>query len=200
MTPRPCSPAEAVQRALDWIDKPGVYWLGAGNYHPFFAGGKLVDAPWTSAPDGQPASDCRFAVLFCYKLFAHRPTFNAGPWATVADDINYNSAIEDAEHAQELFVPVSGPPMPGDIICYPTFRIAGEQYPHIGHGAIVLSVARAAAFDPTAPSYSMLDIAHCHGPPMRGPAITRSTGALFDLHSTNWPQPGRKSRLLRLVP
>jgi hypothetical protein len=200
MDPRPCTPAEAVARALAWVDKPGVYWLGAGNYHPHLIAGTMLDEPWTSAPNGAPASDCRFACCFCYKLPAHRGGFNKGTWASVSDDLNYNSAIEDSEHDRELFVPVDGPPAIGDILCYPTIWLSGHLEPWIGHGAIVVGVSRAANFDPIAPKFSLLDIVHCHGPPMVGPAITKSDGTVFDAHSMRWPKLEHRSRLLRLVP
>lgn len=197
--PRPCSPAEAVGRAIRWVESEGIYWLGAGAYKPTVIGGVLRDVPWSPAPDGRPASDCRFAIGYCYKLPPHRPGFNRGAWATVSDDVNYNSAIEDAEHEKDLFELVTDVVRPGDIVCYPTIHLPRHELPWIGHGAIVVGVGRAGAFRLAAPNYSLLDVVHCHGPPGRAPSITRANGAVFDLHAERWPKPEHTTRLLRLV-
>src|SRR5262245_49816365 len=53
-------------------------------------------------------SDCAgFAICRCYGLRRHRPGFNRGAWSSVEDDLNCNSAIEDADHHRELFVCVT---------------------------------------------------------------------------------------------
>lgn len=209
--PRPCSPTEAVARALRWVNSSGVYWLGAGDYHPSSAAGAPLDAPWTPTPPGAKdpagrdiagaaASDCRFACGYCYRLPAHRPGFNVGSWATVADDLNYNSLIEDAEHHQEIAVPVTDAPQLGDVLCYPTIHLPGHPQPWIGHGSIVVGLDRAGGFDPSSPKFSLLDVVHCHGPAGVAPAITRSDGSVFDVHSERWPKPEHRSRLLRMKP
>lgn len=213
--PRPCSAVEAVQRAIRWVEKGGVYWLGCGDYRAQFIGGSLVDAPWTPVPPpeddnalqamhaGDPASDCRFAINYCYKLPAKRKGFNRGPWSSVEDWINYNSAIEDSEHARDLFETASGVPFPGDVVCYPTIYLQGAdglKHKFTGHGALVISVVRAAKFELARPNWSLLDIVHCHGPNGRGPAITRSNGAVFDHHDSQWHKPEHACRLLRIKP
>lgn len=215
--PRPCSPAEAVARALRWVGSPIIYWLSGGDYHA------ATDDPSTPAPQGarapngvdvsgKPCSDCRYAINHSYKLPAHRPGFNHGAWATVSDDLNYNSAIEDSEHAQDLFVPVTNAPQLGDIVTYPTIMLRdhatgdwirnpdGSIKKWIGHGSIVVGVDRAAGFDLSAPKFALLDIVHCHGPAGVGPAITRSDGSVFDIHSERWPLAEHCSRLIRLKP
>ncbi len=95
---RPCSPAEAIQRALSIVGHGGQYWLGTGDWKP-----NATDVPWTTN-NGGTGSDCAgFAISWCYKLTRHRPGFNVGSWSSCSDDLNCNSAIEDAEHAGELF-------------------------------------------------------------------------------------------------
>src|SRR5215831_17450620 len=101
------------------VGNGGQYELGTGGYRP----GAADDKPWTTAGSGAVGSDCAgFAISWCYKLPRHRAGFNAGAWASVADDLNCNSAIEDADHKMELFVRATGAVQPGDLIAYPTIR------------------------------------------------------------------------------
>jgi hypothetical protein len=168
------------------------YILGTGDYH---GGG---DVPWTMR-DGVLGSDCAgFAISWCYKLPRHRPSYNVGAWASVSDDLNCNSAIEDSEHARELFMPATGDPRPGDLIAYPTIHLAGHTF--IGHVCIVVGVDRAGFFTIEAPDFSLLDVVHCHGPNGRAPACTRADGSIWNQHSTVWPKPEHRSKLLRAVP
>ena len=95
---------EAVERAASLVDQ-GEYILGTGNYRPSQdADGNAVDLPFTQRESAGPAGcDCAgFAVCWCYKVVRHQPGFNAGAWATVSDDINVDSVIEDARHDQAL--------------------------------------------------------------------------------------------------
>jgi len=189
---RPCSASEAVQRALSMVGVQMPYVLGTGDYSP-----NGPDVPWTER-DGVLGSDCAgFAISWCYKLPRHRPGYNHGAWASVEDDLNCNSAIEDAEHARELFTLASAP-QPGDLITYPTIRLAGHVF--IGHVCIVINTTRALSFQFDAPDYSLLDVVHCHGGNGRKPACTTSDGAIWNQHDHVWPKPQHRSRLLRAVP
>jgi len=183
--PRPCSPIAAVTVARSLVGT-GVYELGTGD---------------SDTPIGG-ASDCAgFAICRCYGLPRHRPGYNVGPWASVTDDINVNSAIEDADHARELFVRVtSGPPQLGDLLCYPTFRIAAAARPFIGHVAIVTGLERLLEWDWTRPTWGMLDVAQCCGPNGRAPGIIATTASHWDDHDRLWPKPEHRSVLLRAVP
>jgi hypothetical protein len=187
--PRPCSAAEAVQRAYRILDAPSnataCYVLGGGDYRPITLAGVLRDLPWTGDP---PGSDCDGFAMWCYKLPRHRRGFNRGFWATVSDDINPNSAIEDSQHAGELFRRVYSPE-PGDLLCYPTFRLDGHPQPWIGHVAIVLSTDRAWSWNPAQPWYHTLDIAQCCGGTGRTPAVIATDGYVFDRHNALWDQP-----------
>lgn len=154
--------------------------------------------------------DCNsFAVRYCFGLPGHRPGYNRG-WsadaafpdgASVVDDINSNSLIEDAYHRQDLaFIP-AGEPQTGDLLAYPTIHLPGSGAgPWIGHVAIVASCARARAWNPMEPDYSLLDIIECVGPNGNHPAIRRSNGGVFDHHSLIWSKPQHMSRLLRIIP
>ena len=192
---RSCSAAEAVKRALSLVGAPGQYLLGTGGYRPTAE----IDLPWTEL-DGQLGSDCAgFAVSWCYKLARHRPGFNAGAWATVSDDLNCNSAIEDADHRHELFERVYTP-FPGALIMYPTIRLKGYPLPWIGHVKIVTGVSRCSTWDAAAPDWSLLDTAECCGPNGRRPAVVLGTGAGMNTHDRNWPKPEHRTVMLRALP
>ena len=184
--PRPCTSTTAVERALSLVGKGGQYVLGTGDY--------LGDGPpWTSR-GGLQGSDCAgFAMCWAYKLPRHRPGYNKGPWASVADDINCNSGLEDAAHARDLFEFTDTPRL-GDLLCYPTFTVSGKRF--IGHVGIVVGV-RAAEWDPERPQYELLDIAQCKGPNGRKPAVVKTDGSLWAHHDTVWPKLQHRTRMLR---
>lgn len=180
------TPQKAVEIALSQVGR-GIYQLGTGDA--------------TDHPDDP--SDCAgFAINRCYGLRRHRPGFNHGAWASVEDDINCNSAIEDAEHKQELFLPVwdgvmaYDDPHPGDLITYPTFRLPGHAHPWIGHIAIVTSVP--AEWDWGLSPWRDLGIVQCCGPNGRRPGIIAGTAGHWDLHDSQWPKPEHRTRLIRV--
>ncbi len=189
---RPCSPAEAIQRALSIVGHGGQYWLGTGDWKP-----NATDVPWTTN-NGGTGSDCAgFAISWCYKLTRHRPGFNVGSWSSCSDDLNCNSAIEDAEHAHELFE-IADRPMAGDLLTYPTIYLQGHQF--VGHVGMVVAVTRCAEWDPATPQYHLLDVAQCCGPNGRQPAVLRTDGSVWDRHDHNWPKPEHRTRVLRAKP
>jgi len=195
---RPCSPDEAITRALSIVGHGGSYQLGTGDYAPRLG----LDLPWTDRQDDHgnvvTGSDCAgFAICWAYKLHRHRPSFNAGSWASVESDINCNSAIEDADHNRELFERIDRPE-PGCLLTYPSFRINGIQF--IGHVVIVTSVRRCLEWDPALPDYGLLDTAECHGPNGHTPGVVASTGAGFAGHDKVWPKPEHRTIMLRVRP
>lgn len=187
----PCTADEAVKRGLDaFIRGGGIYWLGAGNFNP-----AAPDYPFTATKIDW-ASDCRFACCFCWKLEAHQPGYNHGAWATVSDDLNYNSLLEDGEHARELCEVVDDTtehPKPGDIIAYPTIELQGHTF--IGHGALVIAVPTDYRPDE---GFHRLTILQVCGPNGRGPAILKTDGTVFDHHTATWPKPEHRTRLVRM--
>lgn len=200
MLPRPCTAASAVARARELLSAPALgnathsYQLGTGDFAPHDP-----DVPWTSSRGGPLGSDCAGLIVWAYELPRHRPGFNTGAWATVSDDLNSNSMIEDADHAQDLFRRVSLP-QPGDVLAYPTIRLPGKQAPWIGHVALVVGTDRAGNWDPNAPQYHLLDIVQVCGPNGRTPAAIATDGAVFDRHSVIWPKPEHRTVMLRIVP
>jgi hypothetical protein len=193
---RPCSAATAAQRALSVIGQGGEYELGGGDYDP--VGG--IDLPWTrSQATGRLVSDCSgFAISWCYQIPRHRPGFNRGDWATVSDDVNPNSAIEDAAHDRELFERAAEP-FVGALICYPTIHLPEHELPWIGHVKLVTGVSRVAKWDPANPDWSLLDTAECCGPPGRRPGAVAGTGASMVEHDRQWPKPEHRTAMLRVV-
>lgn len=197
IAPRPCSAAEAVDRALRMVGH-GTYVLGTGDYHPVIAGGTLIDIPWTER-DGEIGSDCAgLAISYAYMLKRHRVGFNQGPWASVEDDINCNSAIEDADHNRELFERVHRPEL-GVLLTYPTIRLAGHPHPFIGHVGIVVGVSRCLEWDEGSPDYSLLDVVQCCGPQGRTPGVIRSDGSIWAHHDHLWPKPEHRTAMLRAL-
>ncbi|HKP08340.1 MAG TPA: hypothetical protein VJU58_13890, partial [Microbacterium sp.] len=182
--PRPLYDARrAIARARAMCGR-GVYQLGTGD----------IDS------DGDDPRDCfGFAVCELFGIKRHRPGFNRGSWATVSDDLNCNSALEDAHHGGELFAIVTRPE-PGVLLAYPTIRLPGHERPWIGHIAIVVSAIRALEWDSSRPDYSLLDVVHCHGPDGRRPGITRGDGSPMNLHDHNWPKPENRTWMLRVLP
>lgn len=182
--PRPLHDADrAVAHALALVGR-GVYQLGSGDI----------------SSSGDDPRDCfGFAVNELYGIPRHRPGFNVGSWATVSDDLNCNSAIEDADHAGELFERLSTP-MPGALIAYPTIRLAGHPDPWIGHVGIVVGVSHCTAWDPARPRYDLLDVVQCHGPNGQRPGIVRTDGSIWTHHDTLWPKPEHRTAMLRVRP
>lgn len=192
MNERPCSAEEAVQRALSIVGQGGAYYLGTGAYYPI--GG--IDLPWTRNEAGKLGSDCAgFAISWCYRLRRHRPGFNRGAWASVSDDLNCNSLIEDADHHQEL-AERAFTPFPGALLLYPTFTSRSKSF--IGHVKIVTSVSRCIEWDHERPDWSLLDTAECMGPDGRRPGVLAGTGASFVEHDRKWPRPEHRTVMLRV--
>jgi hypothetical protein len=194
--PRPSSAELAVHRALSVLGQGGEYELGGGDYYP--VGG--IDLRWTRGREtGQLVSDCSgFAISWCYQIPRHRPGFNHGDWATVSDDVNPNSAIEDADHHRELFERAPAP-FVGALICYWTIHLSGHELPWIGHVKIVTGVSRVVGWDPERPDWSQLDTAECCGPNGRRPGVVTGTGAGMVAHDQPWPRPEHRTAMLRVV-
>lgn len=192
----PCTALEALARMQSMIGVDMPYRLGSGGYHPVLHPGAVEDVPWTPDPGGIVGSDCAGAICFAYKLRRSRPTFNRGPWATVADDINTNSMIEDAEHLRELFVKVrEGESIqPGDLLTYPTIRMKdaagrwlrnddGTIRQWIGHVQMVEDAHGIHVGE----HYAGATIIDCHGGNGRRPAFERRHASAMDLHAQDWP-------------
>jgi hypothetical protein len=204
-TPRPTSAEEAVTRALSMVGVRGAYQLGTGDFRQTWISGKLIDLPWTEREsDHAIGSDCAgFAIAWCYKLRRHRPGYCKGAtnFDDVEDDINVNSVLEDATgSAPDLFQLATGLPKPGDLLCYPTFRLPTVPLPFIGHVGIVTSAARVTTWDASAPRYDLLDVAQCCGPDGRAPAVIATDGSHWSTHAQQWPKPQHTVYVLRAIP
>lgn len=182
--PRPHYTASAAVAQARALVGRGVYTLGTGD----------------DTSKGDDPRDCfGFAVCELYGIKRHRPGFNEGSWATVSDDLNCNSAIEDADHARELFERVFTP-APGVLLVYPTIRLAGHPQVWIGHVGIVVGVSRCLEWDHERPDYSLLDVVQCRGPNGRRPGIVATDGSVWDHHDATWPNPEHRTAMLRVLP
>lgn len=195
----PCSAAEAVQRMLAIEGQGGQYIWGTGNYNAH----GIVDLPWTANDKGEVGSDCAgAAVCYAYKLTRHRPGFNKQPRATIEDDINVDSIIEDADPErgghQELGELVYTP-APGILVLTPTIHLPGRVPPFMepGHVRLIIGVAPG-PWDPDKPTFSMVTWLECHGPPRHKPGITRATGESVDHWNEKWPLPHHRAVMVRI--
>lgn len=201
--PRPCSAQEAVERAQRLVSDPTlgngqhVYWIGTGDYRGEDKG------PWTTN-NGGTGCDCHGLPPWAYKYRRHRPGFNAG--GSVTDWDNCDAAIEDATREQDLWFEVDTP-APGDILVWPSVYVKrasdGKRVRvRVGHTALVESVSRLAEWDPTFPTWSLIDVIQVHGPNGRRPAAVRTNAAWWaskeavNGHGSN---PAWRSRILRSV-
>jgi hypothetical protein len=158
---------DAVDRALTLLGSSLPYVLGGGNH----LGPTRVKRNGTLSPLG---FDCwGFADSFAFQRPRHHPGFNRGWWATVADDINCDSAIEDAEHRRQIYEVVTTPRR-GDLLVMPSIRVAGKRV-RIGHVWLVAGVP--AEWDLTHPQYELIDVLQCS--PSK-PAIKRTMGPKTD--------------------
>lgn len=192
MVGQPCGPDEAVARALSIVRQGGQYWLGTGDYRPLPDG---TDLPWTTNNGGSGSDCCGFAITWCYKLTRHRPGFNVGWWATCSDDINCDSAVEDARHQQDLFELCDKPEV-GAMLLYPSIRLPQHQPPfyQCGHVSIIIDASKWKA---DAPSYSDLVVAQCHGPNGFKPGVVITDGSIWQWHDSQWPKPEHRSAIIR---
>jgi cell wall-associated NlpC family hydrolase len=192
--PRPCSAEEAVERALRYVGH-GTYALGAGAWTP----GELADNPWTRKNGFDDASDCWGYISWALKLPRHVPGFNKGPWATVSDDANTDSAIEDAEHLKQMFI-IAPRPEPGDLLVFPSVRdVETKKRIRIGHVGIIVDSSRCLEWDPAAPAYDRLEVVQCQA--STRPAVKKGSGAGWLYRDTfrGRKNPAWWSRVLRPV-
>lgn len=214
----PCGPARAVDRAMRFVKRGGQYVFGTGNVHAEAVAGSSLDVPWTAkeVDDGHGGKktvvgvDCAGLVCFSYELTRHRPGFNARRNATIVDDINVDSLLEDAEPVLgrgELTERIELPEL-GALVAYPSVRITndeGETRRIPGHVGIIVGVfggitlpGLADEWDPMHPDYRRLKVAHACGPNFRKPGIVVTDGTTWMRHDELWPKPQHKTRILRV--
>lgn len=189
--PRPrFRPDAALERMLALVGKPIPYVLGTG------------DDTGPTGRNGMIGFDCFGAAFnYAYGVPRHRPGFNRGKWATVSDDLNCNSAIEDSEHKRELFTPVAdGDEKPGDLILYPTIyikRLLRPTLKFIGHVQMIVSIPPGWH---RSHGFALLKVVHCHGPTGRVPGVTIGRGDACDRHDEQWGKPEHRTRIIRPIP
>lgn len=196
----PCSEAEAVQRMLELeAGRRGQYAWGTGNYDP-----RHPELLGMTTNHGLTGWDCAgAAVCYAFRLFRHRPGFNRQAHATIEDDLNVDSIIEDADPArgghQELGEVVTAP-APGVLLLTPTITLpANERLPdgfhEPGHVRLILDAAR---WRPVRPKWADVTYLECHGPDRHVPGVTRNTGESVDKWDANWPKPMHRAVMVRV--
>jgi hypothetical protein len=185
----PCSAEEALARmeALKLL-KDAEYQLGTGDYNRNVFALKY---------------DCAGAAICeAYKLTRHRKGFATGTpkyhISDVDDDINTNSALEDAWGKQELFVIVEPgePVLPGDLVMWATIRMEGSPRPKIGHVLMVKSLPEGFVHGKT--TWGLVTMLQCCGPNGRKPAIIETDGRSIDRHNAVYTAPGQGAYVVRV--
>jgi cell wall-associated NlpC family hydrolase len=147
--------AEVVRRAKS-CEGQGVYGLGHGGKDPSAL----------SPLDKAGLLDCSGFLAWSWSEPRHDPDDGEDE---IGGDWIYTDALEADARGRQRFARRILPPdvRPGDGLVYG----AGAK---VGHCAIVVAVPAVAR------RFADVTVIHCHGPSGTGPAITRSSGALWD--------------------
>lgn len=189
----PCSPEEAVARMVELeASRRGCYRWGAGHYDP-----ARPDLLGMTEVGGVLGWDCAGAAIsHAYRLTRHRPGFNRQPHATVEDDINVDSLLEDADPdrggRQELGELVTEP-APGVLILTPTIRIPERNFVEPGHVRMIVDCSRVHAWVSRLPLFAQVTYLECRGPDGRRPGVVRDSGESVDQHNAKWPVDFRRA-------
>ena len=166
--------AEVVRRA-EAHEGQALYGLGCGGTDP---SAPSPCGPYKPRPGEDPRVtaerrargdvwlDCSGFLSWCWSEPRHDPDDGEDE---IGGDWIYTDALEaDAKGRQRFCRRVIPPAVkPGDGLVYG----AGAK---VGHCAIVVAVPAVVR------RFADLTVVHCHGPSGKGPAITRSSGALWD--------------------
>jgi hypothetical protein len=166
----PADPGAAIARAHALLGKGFPYILGTGN-HKGATVLRRKDRPPT--PLG---FDCwGYAGSYAYEQPRHEPGFNRGPWATVSDDRNCDSAIEEAEHIGKAYEVIDRPEL-GCLIVMPSIR--DENHKRIRMGHVWMAVVVPDVWDPKRPEYDDIITLQCQA--SSHPAIKMGPGPRHD--------------------
>jgi hypothetical protein len=163
-------PGAAVARAHELLGKAFPYVLGTGNRK---GATRIRKKDGTFTPFG---FDCwGFADAWAYDHPRHDPGFNVGPWATVSDDRNCDSAIEDAEHRRQAYEVIDTPEI-GCLIVMPSIRDENGKRIRMGH--VWLAAVVPDAWNPAKPQYDTIITLQCQA--SSHPAIKMGPGPRSD--------------------
>ena len=164
----PCSPEEAVQRMLALeASRRGCYAWGAGHYDP-----ERPELLGQTTVGDLTGWDCAGAAIsYAYRLTRHRPGYNRQAWATIEDDINVDSVLEDADPVRggrgELGEVVTTPAA-GILLLTPTIRIPEKHFVEPGHVRLIIDTSK---WDPARPRWADVVYLECRGPNGRRPGV-----------------------------
>jgi hypothetical protein len=180
----PLSPEQALARMLELeASRKGAYSWSCGHYDP--AHPELLGM---TTANGITGWDCAGAAIsYAYGLTRHRPGFNRQAYATIEDDLNVMSILEDANATlgghEELGELVTIP-APGVLLLTPTVTIPAKHFAEPGHVRMVLDATK---WDPKAPRWADVVYLECCGPNGRAPGVVRNTGESVDRWDALWP-------------
>ena len=191
----PCSPEEAVQRMLELeASRRGQYVWGTGHYDP-----KHPELLGMTTNNGLEGWDCAGAAIsYAYRLDRTRVPFNRQPHATVEDDINVDSILEDADPdrgGQQELGEIVTIPAPGVLLLTPTIRLPEKHFVEPGHVRLILDATR---WRPEKPRWADVVYLECRGPNGRKPGVVRDTGESVDVHDRLWPKPQHRAAMVRI--
>lgn len=173
------SPSDVVDRAtlalrvdteIQYCADPGKNG-GTSPAAPFCASRWRLDGRWVVT------SDCVGFATWC--LGTDR--WLDGPDEDQAPDTWYNtdSMLADAAVRRRYFHSVEIP-IPSDLVVFPSTYRAGKRV-RMGHVGVLVQVPAGVTASNRA-SWKLAEVAHCHGPPMAGTAITRATARTWSKH------------------
>ncbi len=167
-----CSPGEAIARAHSLLGKGYPYILGTGN-HLGPTRIKKKDGAYTEL-----GFDCwGMAGSYAYDQRRTDPGFNRGKWATVSDDRNCDSAIEEAEHIGKAYEVIDTPEM-GCLLVMPSIRDENRKRIRIGHVWLAAIVPEIDEWNPKRPEYDKIITLQCQA--STHPAIKMGPGPRHD--------------------
>lgn len=183
------SPGEAVARAHELLGKGYPYILGTGSHH---GPTQLV----RNGRTGPLGFDCwGYAGAYAYETPRHEPGFNVGPWATVSDDRNCDSAIEEAEHVGKAYQAIDRPEI-GCLLVMPSIRDKSGHRVRMGHVWMVLVPPE--DWDPEKPHYDSIITLQCQASSF--PAIKLGPGPRSDARTfRGLTDDAWRLRLLRVI-
>ena len=150
---------EAAERARSVVGR-GTYGYGRGGRRP----------QWPSPFDALGRGDCSaLALAWAWGIDRFQPGRIGGDWMSTT------ACWRDARGRMRMVRPVPIEDVQiGDALDYPNLYDEHGEVARYGHCALVVGVPAGAK------RFADLEVAHCHGPGGRTPAVELASGALWD--------------------
>jgi len=186
--------------------------VGQGVYHLQYPNGDYNllknDAPWSHQATDQ--CDCWGLIAWANKQPRHQPGYNRGSlsrsfpgWPTVVDDVNTDSALEDAARLEPVLWQIvpAGLERAGDVVVYHTIFVnrnpRNEHCNVEGVGTLLKwgHVAGLVFVGPTGWKDPETRLVQCHGPNGRRPGVVNTNNGIFLNHEITWNRDGHRPDL-----